>query len=103
MATETNSTNYQKLINVLKEVFQIDQADLDFGIYRIMNQKRDDITDFLDNRLLPQVKDILAKNGSGSNSKTQEELNTAIEQARALGIDPNTLPKVKELQNKRGI
>lgn len=100
MATETNSTNYQKLINVLKEVFQLDQADLDFGIYRIMNQKRDDITDFLDNRLLPQVKDILAKNGSGSNSKTQEELNTAIEQAKGLGIDPNTLPKVKELQNK---
>ena len=47
MATEINNTNYQKLKNVLKEVFQLDQADLDFGIYRIMNQKRDDIIDFL--------------------------------------------------------
>ena len=100
MATEINNSNYQKLKNVLKEVFQLDQADLDFGIYRIMNQKRDDITDFLDNRLLPQVKDVLTKNGSGNNAKIQEELNTAIEQAKSLGVDPNTLPKVQELQSK---
>ena len=65
-----------------------------------MNQKREDITDFLDNRLLPQVKDVLAKNGSGNNAKIQEELNTAIEQAKSLGVDPNTLPKVQELQSK---
>ncbi|WP_299017678.1 DNA methyltransferase [uncultured Polaribacter sp.] len=100
MATEINNTNYQKLKNVLKEVFQLDQADLDFGIYRIMNQKREEITDFLDNRLLPQVKEVLAANSSGNNTKIQEELNTAIEQAKSLGVDPNTLPKVKELQSK---
>ena len=100
MANEINNTSYQKLKNVLKEVFQLDQADLDFGIYRIMNQKRDDITDFLDNRLLPQVKDILAKNSNGDNAKTQKDLDTAIEQAKGLGIDPNSLPKVQELQKK---
>ena len=33
----------------------MDHAELDFGIYRIMNQKRDDIMDFLENRLLKQV------------------------------------------------
>ena len=33
----------------------MDHAELDFGIYRIMNQKRDDIQDFLENRLLKQV------------------------------------------------
>lgn len=100
MATEINNTSYQKLKNVLKEVFELDKADLDFGIYRIMNQKREETTDFLDNRLLPQVKDILTKNGSGNNAKIQEELNTAIEQAKSLGVEPNTLPKVQELQSK---
>jgi adenine-specific DNA-methyltransferase len=100
MANEINNTSYQKLKNVLKEVFQLDQADLDFGIYRIMNQKRDDITDFLDNRLLSQVKEILAKNSNGNNAKTQKDLNTATEQAKALGIDPSSLPKVQELQKK---
>ncbi|WP_412985619.1 site-specific DNA-methyltransferase [Pontimicrobium sp. IMCC45349] len=100
MATEINNTNYQKLKNVLKEVFELDKADLDFGIYRIMNQKREEITDFLDNRLLPQVKEVLAANSSGNNTKIQEELNTSIEQAKSLGVDPNTLPKVQELQSK---
>ena len=30
-----------------QELFQLDQADLDFGIYRIMNQKRDEVVRFL--------------------------------------------------------
>lgn len=100
MATEINNSNYQKLKNVLKEVFQLDQADLDFGIYRIMNQKRDDITDFLDNRLLPQVKDVLAKNGSGNNAKIQEELNEITSTLKNAGMNPADSPKVQELQNK---
>ena len=49
-------TPYEKLSTLLKELFQLDQADLDFGISRIMNQKRDKISRFLDNELLPHVK-----------------------------------------------
>ena len=45
------STNYNKLQSVLTEIFQLDKADLDFGIYRIMNQKRNDIEDFLIKKL----------------------------------------------------
>lgn len=100
MANIQNSANYEKLKNVLKEVFQLDQADLDFGIYRIMNQKRNEINDFLDNRLLPQVKEILLSNGVGGNTKAQQELDKAIEQANALGVDPSTLAKVQELKAK---
>ena len=44
-----------KLKAKLAELFQLDQADLDFGIYRIMNAKREEITRFLDKDLLPQV------------------------------------------------
>jgi adenine-specific DNA-methyltransferase len=100
MANIQNSPNYNKLKNVLKEVFQLDQADLDFGIYRIMNQKRNEIDDFLENRLLPQVTEILQSSGDGSNSKVQQELDKAIEQANSLGVDPDTLPKVIELRSK---
>ena len=32
------ATNLNKLKTILREMFQLDQADLDFGIYRIMNQ-----------------------------------------------------------------
>lgn len=39
---------YESFIKKLKEIFMMDQhAELDFGIYRIMNQKRSDIQDFL--------------------------------------------------------
>lgn len=100
MANIKDSANYEKLKSVLKEVFQLDQADLDFGIYRIMNQKRNEINDFLEKRLLPQVTEILQSNGDGSNTKAQQELDKAIEQANSLGVDPDTLPKVIELRKK---
>ena len=46
---------YEEFIAKLQEIFMMDHAELDFGIYHIMNQKRDDIQDFLENRLLKQV------------------------------------------------
>lgn len=46
---------YEEFLAKLQEIFMMDHAELDFGIYRIMNQKRDDIQDFLENRLLKQV------------------------------------------------
>ena len=34
---------YDSFINKLQEIFMMDHAELDFGIYRIMNQKRYEI------------------------------------------------------------
>ena len=58
-------TSYDKFRKLLAELFMFDQADLDFGIYRIMNAKRDEITRFLDVDLLPQLKDALKTLGYG--------------------------------------
>ncbi|GIW31652.1 MAG: hypothetical protein KatS3mg071_1826 [Meiothermus sp.] len=33
------SRNYEKLKNLLRELFQLDQPDLDFGIYRILRAR----------------------------------------------------------------
>ena len=38
---------YESFIKKLKEIFMMDHAELNFGIYRIMNQKRSDIQDLL--------------------------------------------------------
>ncbi len=51
------ATNLDKLRGLLQELFQLDQADLDFGIYRLMNQKREEVVRFLDRDLLPQVQE----------------------------------------------
>lgn len=42
----------EKVKNLLKELFQFDTQDLDFGIYRIMNFKRKEIERFIDDDLI---------------------------------------------------
>ncbi len=95
-------TNYDKLINTLKEVFMLDKAELDFGIYRIMNQKRKDIEQFLEVDLVPQVQKVLSESLSVDKQSLQKELDDAIKSAQALGADPNTLPKVQDLKKRLG-
>ena len=94
------TANYDRLIKLLKELFQIDRPDLDFGIYRIMNQKRDEITAFLDKDLLPQVKMAFASYGSGGRDDYQTELDKMVANLKDAGIDPDSSPKVKELKDK---
>src|SRR6266536_3700737 len=98
--SESNLSKFRKL---LSELFMFDQADLDFGIYRIMNAKRDEITRFLDNDLLPQVTQSLAELESGDHAQIEADLAKAIEQANELGVaDQETIPKVKELREQLG-
>ena len=52
------SQNLEQLKRLLADVFQLDQAELDFGIYRIMNTKREEIVGFLDRDLLPGPRGI---------------------------------------------
>jgi adenine-specific DNA-methyltransferase len=41
----------QRFQELLRELFEFECADLDFGIYRIMNHKREIIKDFIENKL----------------------------------------------------
>ena len=53
--------NQKKLLNILREMFQFDQSDLDFGIYRIMRMKRDEISRFVDEELPAQISEGLSE------------------------------------------
>lgn len=97
------SKKLQQFKEVLREVFQLDQADLDFGIYRIMNLKRGDIEQFLDHDLLPQVEASFREYFKDDASKVAEELSTAIEQAKQLGMNPDASPRIAELKSKMGV
>ena len=44
------SQKYEKIKTLLKELFQLDQPDLDFGLYRVMHAKSAEVTHFLDKR-----------------------------------------------------
>jgi adenine-specific DNA-methyltransferase len=88
--------NYQKLQNVLTELFQLDKAELDFGIYRIMNQKRDDVLAFLSNKLPKEVRAILEGQQKGDATQLKKDLEDAIKTAKEFGVDPETNKKVLE-------
>ncbi|MCK6443325.1 site-specific DNA-methyltransferase [Elstera cyanobacteriorum] len=94
------SQKFEKLKTLLKELFQLDQPDLDFGLYRIMHAKSAEVTQFLDKDLLPQVRQAFGLYKTADKAELEKELTKAIEQARSLGADPETLPKVKELRAK---
>lgn len=91
---------FEKLKTLLKELFQLDQPDLDFGLYRVMHAKSAEVTQFLERDLLPQVKEAFAQYEPADKAALQGDLDEAIKQARSLGADPESLPKVQELRAK---
>lgn len=93
-------SNYTKLIATLQECFMLDQADLDFGIYRIMNSRRVEIEKFLKEDLVPQVKAILGESGASDRWSLDRELAEALANAKSLWADPESLPKVREIRAK---
>jgi adenine-specific DNA-methyltransferase len=49
------STDLDQFQSLLRELFQFDHADLDFGIYRILNRKRDQIETFIQDELVEEI------------------------------------------------
>lgn len=94
----TPSPHFDKLVAKLREVFQIDQPDLDFGIYRIINARAAEISDYLENQLRAKVDAALTSGQQAGVEDLKRELAAAEQQARELGADPATLPKVKDLR-----
>lgn len=58
--------HYHALVAKLREVFQIDRPDLDFGVYRILNARAGEIEDYLSNRLKARVAEALAAASAGA-------------------------------------
>ncbi|MGB9763499.1 MAG: hypothetical protein ACPLW7_05890, partial [Minisyncoccia bacterium] len=55
----------------LKEIFRIDLQDLDFGIYKIMNTKKDMIENFLNKDLTSIVNSVLSEESDKENLRSQ--------------------------------
>ncbi|MGL4853376.1 MAG: site-specific DNA-methyltransferase [Phocaeicola sp.] len=92
------ASQFNRFKDTLSELFMLDQAELDFGIYRIMNQKRTEINRYLEVDLVNQVKEVLAANAGGKRELLQKEIAEATKSAEALGVDANTLPKIQSLK-----
>ena len=92
----------ERLKALLREMFQLDRGDLDFGLYRIMNLKTAEVAAFLDRDLLPQVKTKLNLTSAEERAKLEKEQEETHWKAWELGVDPDLAPppKLVELQRR---
>ncbi len=82
-------SDYQsKFQQLLRELFQFDSADLDFGIYQIMNYKRDVIERFISEDLPQAIAEELECGALAEQSRATQELETTRKKVLdALGDD----------------
>ena len=92
------SQKYEKLKTLLKELFQLDQPDLDFGLYRVMNVRSAEVSQFLDEDLLPQVRHAFALYRSADKMELQKSLSKMVAGVEAAGLNPDDSGRVKMLR-----
>lgn len=96
-----NEEQFEKFVKVLREMFMIDDAaDLDFGIYKVMHQKQEDIEKYMKEDLQKNVQDEISQNVRGRRRFVEEELQKAKQGALSLGVpmsDIMNVPRVKAL------
>ena len=90
------SERLDRFVSLMKGIFELDKSDLDFGIYRIMHIRKQEIEKFLSEGLPQKVQETLAP--FACNTGDIEKRLAEIEQS--LGADmsqlPDSIPMVKE-------
>jgi adenine-specific DNA-methyltransferase len=86
----------QKLQDLLYELFQFDSADLDFGFYAVMNQKRERIARFIERDLLDAVNEGLHHIAQQSAVEAQQAFAQArqalLHQFSTLSLQKDEIP-----------
>ncbi|KMV26330.1 site-specific DNA-methyltransferase [Acinetobacter baumannii] len=72
------TTQFSALVSKLKEIFQINRPDLDFGVYRILNARSAEIAEFLDKRLKTKVEQYLGEAKSSLDENVLKELEAEL-------------------------
>ncbi|RCW62173.1 adenine-specific DNA-methyltransferase [Marinobacter nauticus] len=90
----------QKFADLLREMFQLNQPELDFGLYRIMHARKDDINRFIEQDLPRITQEAFSQYASQDQAQLEAELEEHIKSAKGLGMDPDAIPKVQELKQQ---
>ena len=77
-----------RLLKKLSELFQLDQPDLDFGFYRIMHAKAQEVQDFIGTDLLQIVANAFGTVDEARKDELQAAYEKAIQTAKDFGA-PN--------------
>ena len=76
------SANFEKLKAKLRELFELDKADLDFGIYRILRVRHKEIAEFLDKHLEKTGREALQLHSTVHQAQVEEDLHKAEQAAK---------------------
>lgn len=98
--TIKQTAKLQELVNRLREIFQIDRPELDFGIYKVLNARATEINYYLEHRLAAKAKAVLSKSANTQYELLARELKDKEAQYQADGIEPDTVPKIQELRRQ---
>jgi adenine-specific DNA-methyltransferase len=93
-------SNYNQLKDVLNDIFELNKADLDFGIYRIMNQKRKQVNEFIEKQLPEDIKQALSETQSTDKTEIENELKTLKKNLDDAGIVAEESPKYNTLKER---
>ncbi|MPV86146.1 site-specific DNA-methyltransferase [Cardiobacteriales bacterium ML27] len=81
----------------LTELFQLDQPDLDFGFYRIMQAKSQQVKSFIDKDLLQIIEDAFGQVDEGRKAELAAAVEKAIQTAKDFGApNPEETEPVKK-------
>lgn len=75
-----------RLIERLREIFEIDKSDLDFGIYRILNIRKKEIEKFLEEGLPKRVQETLAPFAADTTA-VENRIREIEKQCEDVGVD----------------
>ena len=81
------SPAYDKLISLLRELFQLDQPELDFGLCRVLRARATEIDQFLRRDLLPQVRNSFVQYQPADKAALQKELNEMVALLNKAKVD----------------
>jgi adenine-specific DNA-methyltransferase len=91
----------ERLLKKLKELFQLDQPDLDFGFYRIMHAKSQQVSEFIEKDLFKIIEDAFGQRDDAHTAAAKATYENAIKTAKEFGApDPENAPAVKEAKAK---
>lgn len=90
----------ERFTDLMKQVFELDKSDLDFGIYRIMNIRKAEIERFLTVGLPEKVRETLAPFASGNKAEIQAQIAEIEKNARDFGMEASSLPESNPMGKK---
>ncbi|HEX8670365.1 MAG TPA: site-specific DNA-methyltransferase, partial [Longimicrobium sp.] len=76
------SSPLPQLQSLLRELFQLDLSDLDFGLYRVLRRKRDDIEAFLNEQLPRRVGEAFREASAEERERLQARLDAQADRIR---------------------